>query len=92
MDTGVPSMLQISGIVSSNQNVLRENIKANKIVDVRNFLIQTKQLHRPPMDPKIGRRPLEVRPPHGLHVSNLEAKMKINPFANIPFFVMVDPK
>ena len=51
-----------------------------------------KQLHRPPIDPEIGRRTLEVRPPHALHVSNLKAKMKINPFANVvPFLVMVDP-
>ena len=79
LETGAPGMIEASGIVASNQNILRENIKASKIVDSRTFLIQMKQLQRPPVDPEIGRRTLEVRPPHALHVSNLKAKMKINP-------------
>lgn len=68
MDTGAPGMTKALGIVASNQNILRENIKANKIIDVRTFLIQMKQLHRPPVDPETGRRTLEVRPPHELFV------------------------
>ena len=70
METGAPGMIQLSGIVASNQNILREYIRANKIVDIRTFLIEMKQLHRPPVDPETGRRTLEVRPPHALHVSN----------------------
>eukprot|EP00249_Psilotum_nudum_P025153 c29393_g2_i1 orf=3-398(-) len=75
-----------SGIVGTSQNVLREQIKSSRLVDTRTFEIQVSRLHRPPIDPQTGRRPLEVREPHPLHVSNLRAKMKINPFANVvPF-------
>ena len=48
-------------------------------------------IHRPPIDPVIGRRSLEIREPHSVHVQNLKSKMKINPHASVvPFLVMVD--
>ena len=49
-------------------------------------------IHRPPVDVKTGRRQLEIREPHRMHVQNLKKKIKINPNAIIvPFIVMVDP-
>ena len=43
------------------------------------------------MNERIGRRPLEIRKPHKLHVQNLKKKKKINPHMTIlPFIVMVD--
>ena len=45
-----------------------------------------------PVDPEIGKQPLEIREPHAMHVQNLKSKMSINPHATIvPFVVMVDP-
>ena len=39
LETGALGMIQASGIVASNQNILREYIKTNRIVDIRTFLI-----------------------------------------------------
>ena len=45
----------------------------------------------PPIDPETGRRPLEIRKPHVVHVQNLKSKIRINPHATVvPFLVMVD--
>ena len=39
----------------------------------------------------MGRRTLEIREPHAVHVQNLKSKMKINLYAtDVPFLVMVD--
>ena len=41
----------------------------------------------------MGRRTLEIREPHAVHVQNLKSKMKINLYAtDVPFLVMVDPE
>ena len=56
------------------------------------FNLPITHIHRPPMDAKTGRRTLEIREPHKLHVQNLKKKMKINPHATVvPFIVLVDP-
>jgi hypothetical protein len=56
------------------------------------FTLPITIINRPPFDPTTGRRPLEIREPHNLHVQNLKKKMKINPHATVvPFLVMVDP-
>ena len=52
------------------------------------FNLPITHIHRSPVDDKTGRRSLEIREPHKLHVQNL----KINPHATVvPFIVMVDP-
>ena len=57
------------------------------------FNLPITQIHRPPVDEKTGRRQLEIREPHRMHVQNLKKKMKINPHATVvPFIVMVDPE
>ena len=40
-------------------------------------------INRPPVDAIRGRRPLEIRAPHNLHIQNLKKKMKINPHATV---------
>ena len=56
------------------------------------FNLPITHIHRPPLNEKTGRRPLEIREPHKLHVQNLKKKMKINPHATVvPFILMVDP-
>ena len=57
------------------------------------FNLPITHIHRPPVDVKIGRTPLEIREPHCVHVQNLKKKMKINPHAtSVLFIVMVDPE
>ena len=57
------------------------------------FNLPFTHIHRPPIDDKTRRRPLEIRESwQKLHVQNLKKKMKINPHATIvSFMVMVDP-
>ena len=82
-----------SGIVASEQNAIRRQISKSKLVKKGHiFTLPITLVNRPPVDPVSGRRPLEIREPHNLHVQNLKKKMKINPHATVvPFLVMVDP-
>ena len=82
-----------SGMLTSEQNRIRENIAKKKLVRKGQlFHLPICSIHRPPVDPESGRRPLEIREPHAVHVQNLKSKMKINPHATVvPFLVMVDP-
>ena len=82
-----------SGVLSSDQNKIRREIMQKKLVRKGQvFNLPITNIHRPPMDAKTGRRTLEIREPHKLHVQNLKKKMKINPHATVvPFIVMVDP-
>ena len=55
------------------------------------FNLPITHIHRPPVNDKTGRQPLEIREPHKLHVQNLKKKMKINPHETVvPLIVMVD--
>ena len=83
-----------SGIVPSEQNAIRRQIIKSKLVKKGHiFTLPITLVNRPPVDPETGRRPLEIREPHNLHVQNLKKKMKINPHATVvPFLVMVDPQ
>ena len=82
-----------SRIVASEQNAIRRQISKSKLVKKGHiFTLPITLVNRPPIDPISGRRPLEIREPHNLHVQNLKKKMKINPHATVvPFLVMVDP-
>ena len=73
-----------SRIPSSDQNKIRREMMQN---------LPITHIHRPLVDAKTGRRPLEIREPHKLHVQNQKKKMKINLHATVvPFIVMVHPK
>ena len=82
-----------TGIIESEQNTIRRQIIKSKLVKKGHiFTLPITLVHRPPIDPATGRRPLEIREPHNMHVQNLKKKMKINPHATVvPFLVMVDP-
>ena len=91
----VPPGGQISsGVLTSEQNRIRENIARTKLVRKGQlFHLPISSIQRPPIDPETGRRTLEIREPHAVHVQNLKSKMKINPHATVvPFLVMVDPE
>ena len=81
-----------SGVLTSEQNKIRENIVKTKLVPKGQlFHLPITSIHHPPIDPETGRRPLEIREQHSGHVQNLKSKMKINPQAIVvPFLVMVD--
>ena len=83
---------QISyGVLTLEQNQIRENIVKTKHCKGQLFHLPITSIQRPPIDPLTGRRPLEIREPHVVHVQNLKSKMKINPHATVvPFLVMVD--
>ena len=72
-----PGIELVSGVLSSEQNKIRRELMQRKLVrkgQVFNFPIT--HIHRPPVDVKTGRRPLEIREPHRVHVQNLNKKMK----------------
>ena len=91
---GTPGAELASGILSSEQNNVRRALMQKKLVRKGQvFNLPITHIHRPPIDEKTGRRPLEIREPHRMHVQNLKKKMKINPHATVvPFIVMVDPE
>ena len=82
-----------SGVLSSEKNYIRTELMQRKLVRKGHvFNLPITHIHRPPVDVKKGRRSLEIREPHRMHVQNLKKKIKINPNAIIvPFIVMVDP-
>ena len=93
-DRSTPGAELASSVLSLEQNKIRRDlIHIKKLVRKRQvFNLPITHIHRPPVDENTGRRPLEIREPHKLHVQNLKKKMKINPHATVvPFIVMVDP-
>ena len=71
-----------SGVLSSDKNKSRREIMQKKLVgNGQVFNLPITHIHRPPVNDKTGRQPLEIREPHKLHVQNLKKKMKINPHA-----------
>ena len=63
-----------SGVLTSEQNKIRENIAKTKLVRKGQlFHLPICSIHRPPVDPESGRRPLEIREPHAVHVQNLKS-------------------
>jgi hypothetical protein len=55
------------------------------------FTLPITIINWPPIDPTIGRRTLEIREPHNLHIQDLKKKMKMNSHAIVvTFLVMVD--
>ena len=53
------------------------------------FNLPITHIHRPLVDVKTGRRSLEIREPHRMHVQNLKKKIHATV---VPFIVMVDPE
>ena len=60
-----------SSILSSEQNHIKENIAKNKLVRKGQlFHLPICLIHKPPVDLETGRRPLEIREPHVVHVDH----------------------
>lgn len=55
-------------LVSKQQTIRRQIIKSKVTKKGQLFTLPITILNRPIIDPNIGRRPLEVREPHNLHV------------------------
>ena len=63
------------GALSSDQNKIRREIMQKNLVRKGEvFNLPITNIHRPPMDAKTGRRTLEIRESHKLHVQNLKKK------------------
>ena len=58
-----------SSVLTSEQNKIRENIGKTKLVRKGQlFHLPITSIQRPLIDPLMGRRPLEIREPHVVHV------------------------
>ena len=61
-----------SGILTSEQNRIRESILKKKLVHKGQlFHLPICPIQRPPIDLVIGRRPFEIREPHNVHVHTI---------------------
>jgi hypothetical protein len=82
-----------SEIIAFEQNTIwRQRMRSKLVKKGHIFTLAITIINRPPIDSVIGRRPLEIREPHKLHVQNVKKKMKINPQTLVvPFLVMVHP-
>ena len=58
-----------SSVLTSGRNIIRENIVKTKLVHKGQlFHLPITSIQRPLIDPLMGRRPLEIREPHVVHV------------------------
>ena len=67
----VPGGQMSLGILSWEQNRIKENIAKNKLVHKGQlFHLPISSIHWPSVDTETGRRPLEIREPHVVHVDH----------------------
>ena len=60
------------GVLSSEQNKIRRDIIHRKLVRKGQvFNLPITQIHHLPLDENTGRRPLEIKEPHKMHIQNL---------------------
>ena len=78
------------GVVKTTQNVIRDQLQKDKLVHNGNtFDLNVKQLYKPIE----GQEKYQIRKPQCLHVHNLKALMRHNPYAHVvEYLVLVDPK
>ena len=78
------------GIVKSSQNVIRDRLRRDKLVNNgHTYELNVNQLYRPTE----GQDQYRIRKTHHLHIYNLKALMRHNPYAHvIDYLVLVDPK
>ena len=68
-DRTTPRAELFSSVLSTEQNKIRREIIQRKLVRKGQvFNLPITHIHRPPIDKKMGRGPLEIREPHKLHV------------------------
>ena len=78
------------GVVKTTQNAIRDRLWRDKLVHNGNtFDLNVKKLYIPMK----GQEKYQIRKPHRLHVHNLKALMRLNPYAHVVnYLVLVDPK
>ena len=78
------------GIVKSTQNAIRDRLRRDKLVNNGHiFELNVNQFFRPTE----GQDQFRIRKPHHLHIHNLKALMRHNPYAHVvDYLVLVDPK
>jgi hypothetical protein len=77
------------GIIKTTQNTIRDRLRRNNLVDEgHTFLLNVKQLYKPTE----GQEKYQIRKPHQLHIQNLKALIRHNPYAHVvDYLVLVDP-
>ena len=63
----------------TSNNAIRDMCKKTKMVDPLPCELPVSCIDQPPIDPQIGKRPLQLRSVNEAHVSNLKLKMKSKP-------------
>ena len=78
------------GVVKKTQNAIWDRLQRDKLVhNGHTFDLNVKQLYRP-ME---GQEKCKIRKPHRLHVHNLKALMRFNPYSHVvDYLVLVDLK
>ena len=78
------------GIVKSSQNAIRDRLRRDNLVNNgHTYELNVNQLYRPTE----GQDQYRIRKPHHLHIHNLKALMRHNPYAHVvEYLVLIDPK
>jgi len=78
------------GIVKTTQNAIRDRLRRDKLVNNgHTFELNVNQLYKPTE----GKDHFRIRKPHHLHIHNLKALMRHNPYAHVvDYLVLVDPE
>jgi hypothetical protein len=74
--------------MKTTQNVIRNRLRTMNLVDDgHTFQLNVKQLYKPTS----GKEKYQIRKPHYLHIHNLKALIKYNPYAHVvDYLVLVD--
>jgi hypothetical protein len=77
------------GIMKTTQNAIRNRMRTTNLVDDgHTFQLNVKQLYKPTE----GQEKYQIRKPHHLHIHNLKALIRYNPYAHVvDYLVLVDP-
>jgi hypothetical protein len=77
------------GIMKSTQNSIQNRMRRTNLVDDgHTFQFNVKQLYKPTK----GQEKYQIRKPHHLHIHNLKALIRYNPYAHVvEYLVLIDP-
>jgi hypothetical protein len=76
-------------IMKTTQNSIQNRMRMKNLVDDgHTFQLNVKQLYKPTK----GQEKYQIRKPHHLHIHNLKALIRYNPYAHVvDYLVLVDP-
>ena len=73
-------------VVKTTQNAIRDRLQRDKLVhNGHTFDLSVKQLYRPTE----GQEKYQISKPHCLHVHNLKALMRLNPYAHVVHYLFL---